>query len=237
MIYRFLPGFFSRIAILAGLVLGTLVATALGLSDFSKIGQAQWFAVSTPFHFGAPQFSIAAIVSMTIVMLVIMTETTADILAVGEVVDRPADGRDRRRRPARRLPVHRRLRRPAQLLLRQRLRPERRAGRHHGRQEPLRRRRQRRDPGRPRAVPEDRGDRGRDPDIPVLGGAGLALFGTVAASGIRALSRVNYEGNNNLVIVALSIAWASSPSPCPPSTSTSRAGSRPCSTRVSARPP
>ena len=30
---------------------------------------------------------------MTIVMLVIMTETTADILAVGEVVDRPADGR------------------------------------------------------------------------------------------------------------------------------------------------
>ena len=41
--------------------------------------------------------------------------------------------------------------------------------------------------------------------LPVLGGAGLALFATVAASGIRALSRVNYEGNNNLIIVALSI--------------------------------
>ena len=41
--------------------------------------------------------------------------------------------------------------------------------------------------------------------LPVLGGAGLALFGTVAASGIRALGRVNYEGNNNLIIVALSI--------------------------------
>jgi hypothetical protein len=40
---------------------------------------------------------------------------------------------------------------------------------------------------------------------PVLGGAGLVLFATVAASGIRALSRVSYEGNNNLVIVALSI--------------------------------
>ena len=93
LIYRFLPGFMSRIAILAGLVIGTLVATALGMTDFGKIGQAQWFAVSTPFHFGAPQFSIAAIASMTIVMLVIMTETTADILAVGEVVDRPADGK------------------------------------------------------------------------------------------------------------------------------------------------
>ena len=39
----------------------------------------------------------------------------------------------------------------------------------------------------------------------MLGGAGLALFGTVAASGIRALSRVDYEGNANLVIVAVSL--------------------------------
>ena len=40
---------------------------------------------------------------------------------------------------------------------------------------------------------------------PVLGGAGIVLFATVAASGIRALSRVDYEGNNNLVIVAVSV--------------------------------
>ena len=93
LIYRFLPGFFSRIAILTGLVLGALVALAVGKADFSRIGQAQWFSVSTPFHFGLPQFGLAAIISMTIVMLVIMTETTADILAIGEVVDRPADGR------------------------------------------------------------------------------------------------------------------------------------------------
>ena len=92
-IYRFLPGFLSRVAILAGLVLGTLVAWPFGKVDFSRIGQAQWFAVSTPFHFGPPQFEIAAIVSMVIVMLVIMTETTADILAIGEVIGRPADGR------------------------------------------------------------------------------------------------------------------------------------------------
>jgi uric acid transporter len=41
--------------------------------------------------------------------------------------------------------------------------------------------------------------------LPVLGGAGLALFGTVAASGIRSLSAVDYEGNANLVIVALAV--------------------------------
>jgi len=42
--------------------------------------------------------------------------------------------------------------------------------------------------------------------LPVLGGAGLALFGTVAASGIRTLSRVDFSGNANLVIVALSLS-------------------------------
>ena len=40
---------------------------------------------------------------------------------------------------------------------------------------------------------------------PVLGGAGLALFGTVAASGIRTLSKVDFSGNANIVIVAFSI--------------------------------
>ncbi len=42
--------------------------------------------------------------------------------------------------------------------------------------------------------------------LPVLGGAGLALFGTVAASGIRTLTRIDFSGNANLVIVALSLS-------------------------------
>ncbi|RAG73746.1 purine permease, partial [Burkholderia multivorans] len=41
---------------------------------------------------------------------------------------------------------------------------------------------------------------------PVLGGAGIVLFGTVAASGIRTLSKVEYEGNLNMIIVAVSLA-------------------------------
>src|SRR2546425_537742 len=39
----------------------------------------------------------------------------------------------------------------------------------------------------------------------VLGGAGLVLFGTVAASGIRTLAKVDYHNNMNLIIVAASI--------------------------------
>jgi NCS2 family nucleobase:cation symporter-2 len=40
----------------------------------------------------------------------------------------------------------------------------------------------------------------------VLGGAGLVMFGMVAATGIRILSNVDYKNNrNNLFIVAISI--------------------------------
>jgi NCS2 family nucleobase:cation symporter-2 len=41
---------------------------------------------------------------------------------------------------------------------------------------------------------------------PVLGGAGLVMFGMVAATGIRILARVDYGARHNLLIVAVSIA-------------------------------
>jgi xanthine permease len=40
---------------------------------------------------------------------------------------------------------------------------------------------------------------------PVLGGAMLVMFGTVAASGIRILSQVDFSKNENLITIALSI--------------------------------
>ena len=41
---------------------------------------------------------------------------------------------------------------------------------------------------------------------PVLGGAGLCMFGMVAATGIKILARVDYGPRHNLLIVAVSIA-------------------------------
>jgi xanthine/uracil permease len=87
-IYRFLGGFFNRVAILFGVVLGTVVAIPFGAADYGRLGDAAPFQLTEPFHFGTPTFAIGAIVSMLVVMLVIMTETTADILAIGEVVDK-----------------------------------------------------------------------------------------------------------------------------------------------------
>ncbi|MDN5854674.1 MAG: purine permease [Actinomycetia bacterium] len=205
-IYRYLPGFLSRIAILAGLALGTLVAIPFGKVDFSRIGESSWFAVSTPFHFGAPTFQIAAIVSMTIVMLVIMTETTADILAIGEITKQPGGGKHQVIGGLRAdtlstavsggllngFPVSAFAQNVGLVAI----------------------------TGiKSRFVVAVSGlilvFLGLIPKLgaviasiplPVLGGAGLALFGTVAASGIRALSRVDYDGTSNIIIVAIAIA-------------------------------
>jgi xanthine/uracil permease len=50
---------------------------------------------------------------------------------------------------------------------------------------------------------------------PVLGGAGIVLFGTVAASGIRTLSTVSYKNNVNLIIVAASLGFGMIPIAAP----------------------
>ncbi|MEN8656006.1 nucleobase:cation symporter-2 family protein [Streptomyces sp. 21So2-11] len=88
---KLLRGFLQQIAILLGLVAGTLIAIPVGITNFDAIKSADIVGFPAPFHFGAPQFEIAAIISMCIVMLVCMTESTADMLALGKIVGRPAD--------------------------------------------------------------------------------------------------------------------------------------------------
>ncbi|WP_250305990.1 nucleobase:cation symporter-2 family protein [Streptomyces sp. A 4/2] len=90
---KLLRGFFQQIAILLGLVIGTVIAIPMGMTSFDAMRDADPIGFPTPFHFGAPQFEVSAIVSMCIVMLVCMTESTADMLALGKIVGRPADER------------------------------------------------------------------------------------------------------------------------------------------------
>lgn len=84
--YRFFRGFAATIAVLLGLVAGTGLAALAGQMDFGVIDESSWFGVITPFHFGLPTFGLAAITSMIIVMLITAVEMTGDTLAVGEIV-------------------------------------------------------------------------------------------------------------------------------------------------------
>ncbi|MFP5347696.1 MAG: 2-oxo-4-hydroxy-4-carboxy-5-ureidoimidazoline decarboxylase, partial [Actinomycetes bacterium] len=87
-IQRFFRGFMATVAVLVGLVTGTLVAWALGDAHFADVGGSAWVGVTTPFYFGWPKFSVAAIVSMIVVMLITAVETTGDVFATGEIVDK-----------------------------------------------------------------------------------------------------------------------------------------------------
>jgi NCS2 family nucleobase:cation symporter-2 len=203
-IYRFFSGFISRIAVLLGLILGTIVATIVGVADFGGVGEAAVFGITTPFFFGLPTFQFAAILSMILVMLVTMVETTGNAVAVGEIVEKPireeelaaglrADGLStalggvfnafpytayaQNVGLVRLTGVKSRwvVAVAGAFLILLGLFPKLAAV--------------------VAAIP-----------LPVLGGAGFALFGTVAATGIRTLARVNFERNANVIIVAITLA-------------------------------
>lgn len=95
LITRFTTGFLSQIAVLIAIVVGTIVAWIMGgLIHWDQVKTAKWFGIAEPFHFGAPKFQAAAIISMCIVMLVTYTESTADMLAVSEMVDKKLSPND-----------------------------------------------------------------------------------------------------------------------------------------------
>src|SRR5690349_12633087 len=87
-IQRVFRGFMATVAVLIGLVVGTLVAWALGDAHFEAVATSPWLGVTTPFYFGWPKFAFAAILSMIVVMLITAVETTGDVFATGEIVEK-----------------------------------------------------------------------------------------------------------------------------------------------------
>lgn len=85
LIAKYGKGFLSNVAVLLGIVLGCVVAWLLGQMSFAKVAQAKLFALVTPFQFGMPTFDAVAIVTMTLVMIVVMIESTGMFLAVADM--------------------------------------------------------------------------------------------------------------------------------------------------------
>ena len=93
-IQRLFKGFMGTLSVLLALLIMTAVAFAMGKTDFSGVGEASWVAMTTPFYFGIPKFSLTAIIAMIIVMAVTAVETTGDVFATGEVVGKRIAPRD-----------------------------------------------------------------------------------------------------------------------------------------------
>ena len=94
LIAKFAKGFIANISVLLGIIIGAVVASALGIMNFDKVAKAGWFDVVLPFQFGLPIFDPILILTMTLVMIVVMIESSGMFLALGEMTGRPVNQQD-----------------------------------------------------------------------------------------------------------------------------------------------
>ncbi|MFJ7636958.1 nucleobase:cation symporter-2 family protein [Peribacillus sp. NPDC097264] len=88
LMYKFSTGFARSIAILLGLFFGTFVAFFMGKVEFSAVEGASWLHMPHFFYFGFPEFNITAIITMTLVAVVSLVESTGVYYALGEITDK-----------------------------------------------------------------------------------------------------------------------------------------------------
>ncbi|WP_088226133.1 nucleobase:cation symporter-2 family protein [Desulfosporosinus sp. FKB] len=204
LINKFFRGFVAHISVLLGLIIGLIIAMPVGLVNFSGVSSAAWLGIDYPFAFGMPKFDLGSIIAMIIVMLVVMVESTGDFLAIGVMVDKPIGEKE----------------------LTAGLRADGLATALGGILNAFPYTAFAQNVGlvgltgvKSRFVVATSGAilvvMGFFPKLAtiiaslpnaVLGGAGIAMFGIVAANGIKTLSKVDYEKKpNNIFIVAISI--------------------------------
>ncbi len=93
-IQRLFRGFLATIAVLLGLVIGCAVAYALGDMNFDRVGEAAAFGFTPPFLFGMPKFDFVACLTMIIVLLITAVESTGSTIATGEIVGKRVKASD-----------------------------------------------------------------------------------------------------------------------------------------------
>jgi NCS2 family nucleobase:cation symporter-2 len=207
---RYGKGFVQNIAVLIGIVAGGVIAAALGMMHFDKVLKAGWFAPILPFNFGFPIFDPVLIATFVLVMIVVMIESTGMFLALGDMTGRKV----------------------TQPMLSAGLRMDGLGTVLGGIFNTFPYTSFSQNVGlvgvtgiRSRYVTVTAGvimvALGLIPKMGalvealptvVLGGAGLVMFGMVAATGIRILSKVDFTGNrNNLFVVAVAIGFGMIP--------------------------
>lgn len=202
-VQAFAKGFLRSISVLIGLVGGTILACLMGDASFSAIGHAPLFHVPQPFYFGMPKFDVWSILLMIIISTISMVESTGVYFALGDITGKNIGEEELKRGyRAEGLAVilggifntfpYTGFSQNVGLVQLSGIKSTRpiyfsaffliilglfpKVG------------------AVAQIIPE-----------PVLGGGMLVMFGMVAVQGMRMLSKVNYENDKNLLIVALSI--------------------------------
>ena len=79
-------GFLRSISVLIGLIAGTIIAGFMGLVSLKPVTQASWFHLPQLFYFGVPEFEWSSCLTMIIIALVSMVESTGVFFAIGDLL-------------------------------------------------------------------------------------------------------------------------------------------------------
>ncbi|AYF87539.1 nucleobase:cation symporter-2 family protein [Pseudomonas sp. JS3066] len=88
LVNRFLKGFWVNVSVLIGMALGYALAGACGMVDLNGLEETPWFQLVEPMHFGMPKFELASVLSMCLVVVIIFVESTGMFLALGKITGR-----------------------------------------------------------------------------------------------------------------------------------------------------
>lgn len=91
---RFFKGFLQAISILVALIVGTIIASFMGAVDYSEVIHSSWFQIVTPFHFGMPKFEPSAVISLCLVAVVTTIEAIGVFLGLGEICEKDISEKD-----------------------------------------------------------------------------------------------------------------------------------------------
>ena len=76
------------------LILGTVIAYFLGLVDFAAVQEASLFQLVTPFHFGIPQFTLNGILTMSIFLLINIVKSVGIFALISDICEVKLDKKD-----------------------------------------------------------------------------------------------------------------------------------------------
>ncbi|MEK4378311.1 xanthine permease PbuX [Bacillus sp. FSL R5-0434] len=94
LLYRFTTGFIKSISILIGILIGTFIAYFMGKVQFDNVSDAAFVQMIQPFYFGTPSFHAAPIITMSIVAIVSLVESTGVYFALGDLTNRRLSEKD-----------------------------------------------------------------------------------------------------------------------------------------------